>query len=689
MSPPTRGPSQGKTPDIGPRNSPIPTPVSQSPSQGNRKRAWDESNDDATGNTSAGAVNTNLGQSVLNSRQAKRPGRPHQPQPLETEASHPGSPQPGPHRPKSHDHDAHSHALKTLLLARMPKPKKSARASAPEVILIKTEPQDMRGSTIETVPPSIGAQPSDTKPFDPFVDMPAYGKGPKMMFEQLDADQQRVVEVAVKEGKNVCIVGGAGTGKSETCDILLDELRTKGKNVAIVAPSGTAAVNVRAQTLHSFFGLGAQSNKGIDVYKRRMPAMVRERIRSIDTLVIDEISMVSYEMFDRMNELARAARGNDQPFGGLQLIVFGDFCQLPPVKPYEHCYQCGRKRERDTIPGYGVDSIGIVVWRCIEHGYIEDGNKMWAFESQQWDSFNFTYLPLNQVHRQADGAFLTLLNKLRRGKPFTTKEHKLLKDHPCEVTNAVELVSRNDLAQEINHARFGQLTASMQVPPLQYYCRDSFDWNRTLHPELAHINRDVGMALEKHSYEEEVRLQIGQPVILQRNLDVPKGLVNGSQGIIHHFIPYDKYQQPRNSNAEGGKLSYLRRQRIIDFMRDQTSPSLPVVKFNNLNESVIIYPDCSISEEGFLTPYSLLMRTQIPLLSGWALTIHKAQGMTLDKAIVDLKHCFASGMAYVALSRVKKLEGLEVKNLGKNRVKHEVDDKVKEFLETKFGEDFD
>lgn len=177
-------------------------------------------------------------------------------------------------------------------------------------------------------------------------------------------------------------------------------------------------------------------------------------------------------------------------------------------------------------------------------------------------------------------------------------------------------------------------------------------------------------------------------MILQKNLDVQRGLVNGSQGVIQHFIPYDRYQQPRESGSEGSLLSYIRRQRVMSFMRDQGCPSLPVVKFNNLDAPEIVYPDCSILEKGYEAPHSLLIRTQVPLLSGWALTIHKAQGMTLDKAIVDLSHCFASGMSYVALSRVKTLEGLKVHGFKANGIKHEVDDKVKVFLSDKFGESF-
>ena len=121
----------------------------------------------------------------------------------------------------------------------------------------------------------------------------------------------------------------------------------------------------------------------------------------------------------------------------------------------------------------------------------------------------------------------------------------------------------------------------------------------------------------------------------------------------------------------------------------QGSPLLPVVKFINVDEPVTIFPDCSISERGFEKPHSLLIRTQIPLLAGWALTIQKAQGMTLDKAIVHLNNCWQCGMAYVALSRVKNLYGLKVL-IGKGSTfNYMVDEKVKAFLENKFMENFD
>lgn len=670
MTPPTTNSSHEQTPSVEPRDSPLPTPVSQSPTPARSKRAREESNDDNTEGASAGGVGANLGKSMLQ---------------------------------KKRSDDPHRHAIQKLLLSRATASGNNTRGGAPKDIPIKAEPTDPQSSAPEStppptgaqdlhdsipgsMPPSSGAQDGEADPFNPFIENPNYGdKGPKLRYTQLDDQQKHVVDIASKKWKNICCVGSAGTGKSETCEVLMLELRDQSRPVAVVTPSGTSAVNVHAQTLHSFFGMGGESNKGIEEYIRQMKAPVKERLKGLETLVIDEISMVSYEMFDRMDQMCRAARDDDRPFGGLQLIVFGDFCQLPPVKPQEHCYQCGRKRERVTEKGYGRRSKVRKVWRCIEHGDIEDGDKMWAFKSQRWDLLEFEYLLLTQVHRQVDPKFLDLLDNVRHGKSTTQEEVTILLDHPCEVTDAVELVGRRDQAQAINDARFNTLKGV----PIRYACRDYLTWRKHIHPELADINQNLRAALYNHNYEEWVRLKLGQPVILLKNFDVEKGLVNGSQGVIIDFVPYDEAQQPRETITNRGEVAQLRRNHVIDFILGQGSPSLPIIKFNNVDDPVTIYPDCSISELGFQKPYSLLIRTQMPLLSGWALTIHKAQGMTLEKAVVHLDHCFQSGMAYVALSRVKNLEGLKVQGLGTNSVKCMVDEQVKIFLHDKFGENFD
>jgi ATP-dependent DNA helicase PIF1 len=532
-------------------------------------------------------------------------------------------------------------------------------------------------------------QNEGARPFNEYIDHPERAlHGPRLRVDALDDLQRRIVHTATQSDRNLCIVGGAGTGKSVTCEILLDQMRDRLKNITIVTPSGTSAVNVHAQTLHSFFGLGGESNKGIDEYKDKMKTCTVEKLQKLDTLVIDEISMVSYEMFDRMNEMCKAARDDDRPFGNIQIIVFGDFCQLPPVKPHQHCYDCGREREAITVRGRKDGKKGEKTWVCNKHGNIKDSNNTWVFKSKQRGKMEFEYLPLSTGHRQADPEFLKLLDKLRHGHPFSRKDISLLLDHPSDAMNAVQLVSKRVQAQGINDNRFNSHELR-EAQAQRYECRDDFRWKMEAHPELADINQNIKAALIQHPYEQWVRLKAGQPVILQKNLDVQKGLVNGSQGIIIDFVMYDQACQPRDLTTDAGEIAQLRRNYVLDFICGQGYPNIPLVKFHNQDEPVTVYPDCSVSERGFKKPHSLLIRTQIPLLPGWAMTIHKAQGMTLQKAVVHLDHCWQSGMAYVALSRVKNLEGLKVMGLRADHFNHAVDEQVKTFLEEKFGENFD
>lgn len=261
----------------------------------------------------------------------------------------------------------------------------------------------------DTQSPFHAADAAMGESYNPF-EQPARYQAPKLHYETFDRDQKLVVDLAVRERKNICCVGGAGTGKSVTCAVIVSEFATARVRVQVVAPSGTAAVNVRAQTLHTFFGLGAGTNKGIDELVCRMKPTVRDRIDYTQTLIIDEISMVSSDTFDRMDQLARAAREKpDKPFGGMQVIILGDFCQLPPVKPHEHCFKCGKKRVLVTTGKRRRGGRTPKAWRCsenAEHSDVPDGDKMWAFKSAAWRSMGFVYTPLTPVHRQQDPTFL-------------------------------------------------------------------------------------------------------------------------------------------------------------------------------------------------------------------------------------------------------------------------------------------
>lgn len=227
------------------------------------------------------------------------------------------------------------------------------------------------------------AENQKTESSDPLANSPADHEGPKLRFSQLDDDQKRAVDLATKERQSICCGGGAGSGKSGCCEIMVDEFSSAGIRVAVVAPSGTSAVNVHAQTLHSFFGLIPGRNMCIQQLRRNMKHLVRARIAATDVLIIDEISMVSYEIWDLMDHSARIARNEpDLVMGGMQVVMFGDFCQLPPVLPHEQCYQCGGPRTLQPLVGTEGDSQGQNVWQCVnrDHGYIKEGDKMWAFK---------------------------------------------------------------------------------------------------------------------------------------------------------------------------------------------------------------------------------------------------------------------------------------------------------------------
>jgi len=207
-----------------------------------------------------------------------------------------------------------------------------------------------------------------------------------------------------------------------------------------------------------------------------------------------------------------------------------------------------------------------------------------------------------------------------------------------------------------------------------------FDWQHEYHPELANrgVRRSDGRhegdptaplkALQDHRFEERVQLKMDTLVILLVNMDLKLGLVNGAQGKIVGFAPYPAPKevpvgQPRAQLPELlGEYKEVRAAQAYTFTSRRNIRAFPIVRFNN-GISQIIYPVCQLSELGAEKPYSLMARTQIPLIPAWAITVHKSQGMTLTRVEVDLAKAFEREMVYVALSRCKALEGLKVHNL--------------------------
>ncbi|KAL2270517.1 hypothetical protein VTJ83DRAFT_2701 [Remersonia thermophila] len=511
-------------------------------------------------------------------------------------------------------------------------------------------------------------------------------------------EQLRVVELAAS-GKNIFYTGSAGCGKSTVLHAIRKRLTGMGKRVRVMAPTGKVALAINGTTTWTFAGWTPDHHKRkLELLERAARGRtVRKRLVETDTIIIDEISMVENLHLERLNAIMKVARFNDTaPFGGVQVIVTGDFCQLPPVKPFQHCIRCGSDLATSSEEDDPIHRCPICrrSWR--------DSEK-WAFRSKAWAECNFVHVHLQSIHRQSDKGFISMLQKCRIGDPFTNEEVDLLMNHPSVTANAVKLFSTREEVKRTNDAAFARL----KTPVHSFRCFDRFLWDAERHPHLEHrarINPDGSLrGLDDHRFERHLNLKVGMLVVLLINLDLKSGLCNGSQGIVAGFVPYDPDKLPRKADpqlqsAGGdailGQYATIREAHIRQFSEQQLQENQrqggkglfwPVIKFLN-GHTAAIMPECQVHELGDQEPYSLLCRTQIPLAAAWALSIHKSQGMTLDRVIVDLSRAFEEGQVYVALSRATSLKGLKVEGDPSGlMVGRGGNPEVRRFLKEKFG----
>lgn len=489
---------------------------------------------------------------------------------------------------------------------------------------------------------------------------------------ELCKEQQEAVDYALS-GRNVFMTGSGGCGKSVVVRHLLKKLQAEGKNVSIVAPTGIAAFQVSGTTTCTFMGWTQDTCR--EPFKKVKENLwkknTKKRLKSTDVLIIDEISMVSSFHFDRMSRALAVVKQHNSPFsdpfGGCQVIAVGDFCQLPPINGLDYCNECGEKMTK----ALGKDTT----FTCPQcpHPITYHEQDKWAFRSEAWTACKFANVHLTKIHRQNDEKFVQMLQKGRLGHKFAQTEVDLLLNHACNIENAVWLSSRRKEVNDRNNSEFAKLKSE----ELNYWCIDKFD---CAHEDLRGTAKPVYWGgppperrpldkLSEHRYSNCLSLKLGMPVILLKNVDLQAGLCNGSQGVIVGFEGYKNSPPPPapdelnyHDDPEGLRRAYRRWTESTGFMAHPglATQLLPVVQFNS-GVRRMIRPDCTISQlsaaEG---RYSLLIRTQIPLAPGWALTIHKSQGMTLERLVVNLASVFESGQAYVALSRATTLEGLKI-----------------------------
>ncbi|KND49861.1 MAG: ATP-dependent DNA helicase PIF1 [Parcubacteria bacterium C7867-003] len=411
----------------------------------------------------------------------------------------------------------------------------------------------------------------------------------------------------LKMGKNVFITGPAGSGKTYVINEYIKYLREHAVDVAVTASTGIAATHIGGMTIHSWSGLGIRdtlTDYDIDDLMERQ--YLYKRFDKTKVLIIDEVSMLHNYRLDLIDWICRQMKHNESPFGGMQIILCGDFFQLPPVT------RSGSRTFEDVPFGATVESE-------------------FAYKSQSFLASKFVICYLEEQHRQKDNTYLGILNQIRENK-VSTRTIELLKSRLNVLTDesgeSTRLYTHNIDVDVVNKKHLDLIPGTSK----KFYMTSKG-------------SSGLSETLKKSCLSpEELELKVGAKVMFTKNH--PEGLyVNGTLGVIKEF----------NSFGE------------------------PVVLTKSGMEISVVSQSWKIEEEGKVKAEI----NQYPLRLAWAITVHKSQGMSLDSMEVDLSKSFVKGMGYVALSRVRSLEGMKL--LGFNDMSLLVDPEVLE-MDKKFRE---
>ncbi|KYK61412.1 mitochondrial DNA helicase [Drechmeria coniospora] len=456
---------------------------------------------------------------------------------------------------------------------------------------------------------------------------------PKAVPLSLSAEQNQVLDLVVHKNASVFFTGPAGTGKSVLMRAIISELKKKfarePDRVAVTASTGLAACNIGGITLHSFSGIGLGKEDAPALIKKvRRNPKAKARWLKVKCLIIDEVSMVDGELFDKLSQIGRVIRNNGRPWGGIQLIITGDFFQLPPVPDFD------KKRE-------GIK---------------------FAFDAATWGTSIDHTIGLTQVFRQRDPEFARMLNEMRLGKisQGTVEAFKAL-SRPLSFDDGVdsaELYPTRAQVDSSNEKRLREL-------PGRSYRYDALDSGEPAIRDKLLTNMMAPRSLE---------LKLNAQVMLIKNLD--ETLVNGTLGKVIAFSDEKTFDMTSVSayDTDMDDPMSMARRKLKGFSRDanisdSNKKKYPVVQFVSSGGSprVIL---CQPEEWKVELPNGDIQakRNQLPLILAWALSIHKAQGQTLERVTVNLGRVFEKGQAYVALSRATTQQGLRVLGFDQSKV---------------------
>lgn len=450
----------------------------------------------------------------------------------------------------------------------------------------------------------------------------------------------------LKMGRNVFITGPAGSGKTYIINQYIKYLKDHDVPLGITASTGIAATHMGGVTIHSWSGMGIKNNMSDhDLAALADKPQVARRIKESAVLIIDEVSMLHHFRLDTLNTIAQHIRKNKEPFGGMQIVLCGDFFQLPPVSRYG---------EPDTH---------------------------FIYRSEAWRDGKFTVCYLHENYRQNDDPILSVLNEIRSGEVSEGAREQLRGRHrtvisernkvsePSSERHSMTVSSPSDSgARKDGSARFSVIRAEPivgeetfisvaddgseessslgAVEPTRLYTHnvdvdtvndvelDKVDEYEVVYEMMSKGKKPLVEALKKSCLApENLRLKKGARVMCVKN-NFDEGYVNGTLGVVV-------------SCGFG----------IDPVIHTASTPDFP-----NGRRVTIEMADWSIEDDGKV----LAQITQYPLRLAWAITIHKSQGMSLDAIEVDLSKAFEPGMGYVALSRVRTLAGLSIIGMNEN-----------------------
>jgi ATP-dependent exoDNAse (exonuclease V) alpha subunit len=396
----------------------------------------------------------------------------------------------------------------------------------------------------------------------------------------------------LKTGKNVFLTGPAGSGKTYVLNEYIKYLRHHGVTVGITASTGIAATHMGGMTIHSWSGMGVKSHLSDEDLSALAdkPALVK-RFKETEVLIIDEVSMLHHFRLDLLDKVARHLRGlkklfdkgadavspRDLPFGGMQVVLCGDFFQLPPVS-------------RSGEPA-----------------------AEFIYRSTAWKEGGFTICYLEENYRQGNDVSVQILNEIRSGE-VSDESRELLK-------------GRFKKKDEIETGEGDEALTQLYTHNIDVDSLNETELKKVENPEYLYHMSSRGKpflveALKKSCLAPEVlRLRKGARVMCVKN-NFDQGYVNGTLGVVVSCGP------------------------DVD----------PVIHTADDEFVTIERATWQVEESGKV----LAEITQYPLRLAWAITVHKSQGMSLNSVCVDLSKCFEPGMGYVALSRVRSLDGLSI-----------------------------